>query len=146
MQTGWKLAVAISGLALITASCNAAGLFDADPPSGLVLSVPGGEWGHDDTIQVVLRNESDRPLGYNLCMKLLERRENGRWQAVQTLPENTACTAQLNVLEPGESVVGPQVVYSFIQEGTYRFRTGVEWPLNDGNVELVSNEFRVRDL
>lgn len=78
-------------------------------------------------------------------MKTLECRVDGQWQAVQSLPENTACTLQLNVLDAGESARGGLVVHPFIEPGTYRFRTSVEWPLSDGNEVLVTNEFRVAE-
>ena len=142
MRITCKLALAMAGLAF-TGGCNGVGLFDADPPSDLTLGVTRSDWRQNDTARVVLRNDSDRPLGYNLCTKALERREGGQWRTVQSLPENTACTLQLYIMEPGDSAVGGLVLHPFIEPGTYRFRTTVEWPLSDGRRELVSNEFRV---
>lgn len=144
MSSGRKLALALSGSLLISIGCNPLGPFDAD--ADLIFSVTGAEWATGDTIQVVLRNESSRRLGYNLCTKTLERRVDGQWGSVQSLPENTVCTLQLEILDAGESALGGLVVHPFIEPGTYRFRTRVEWPLRDGgNQVLVSNEFRVVD-
>lgn len=143
MPGGGKSSLALLGAVLISTACNPAGLFDTD--TDLTFSVTRSEWAPGDTIRVLLRNDSDQALGYNLCMKVLERRIDGQWRSVQSLPENTACTLQLDVLDPGESALGGLVVHSFIEPGTYRFRTSVEWPLSDGNRELVTNQFRVAE-
>ena len=49
----------------------------------------------------------------------------------------------MRVLDPGEELRGEQVVYPFIQGGTYRFTTTVEWPLGGGTVTLTSNVFAI---
>lgn len=131
---------------LVVAGCNGdvlAGLPDSHTPPGLVFEVTETRWGRGDTILVLLGNESDEPLGYNLCVAGLERLTAGAWQPVQQLPDNVFCTLELRVLEPAESAYGRQVVYSFIEPGAYRFHTTVEWPLGHGTVAVISNGFRI---
>lgn len=139
------LGLGIVGLVLVAGAgaCDAVGL--GNGPDTISFEVPKAAWERDDTIQVILRNRTHRSLGYNLCFKVLERRVDGEWVRVQSMPGNTACTAELRVLEPGQEASGGQIVFSFIPGGTYRFRTSVEWPLSEGNVTLTSNAFVIAE-
>ena len=115
-----------------------------DAPPGLDLHVAGGPFGLGDTIRMNLSNNTDNELGYNLCVADLERAVARLWVVVQRLPESGACQLPLPILRPGESATGFQLVYPFIDSGTYRFRTWVEWPLGDSMVLwLISNTFSI---
>ena len=116
---------------------------DSETPPGLGFHVAVTLFGPGDTIRVDLSNNTEYELGYNLCSADLERWVARRWLVVQRLPEGGDCTNQLNILRPGESTFGGQLVYPFIDSGVYRFRDRVEWPLGDGRVEIISNAFRI---
>lgn len=137
----------ILGLVLVVGmgACDAVGLGGGGAPKGISLDVPKTQWDRSETIQLRLRNDTDRSLGYNLCIRTLDRRVAGGWVPVQSKPENTACTGELNVLQPGREALSGQTIYSFIPGGTYRFRTSVEWPLNDGEVSVTSNGFGIAE-
>lgn len=132
---------------LLPAACSSGpldALPDAQTPPGLEFQVADTLFGPGDTIRVNLNNNTEYELGYNLCLADLERRVDGSWLVVQRFPQNTFCTDQLSILQPGESVFGVQIVYSFLDSGVYRFRDQVEWPLGDHErVEVVSNTFRI---
>lgn len=49
-------------------------------------------------LELVLRNGSAKPIGYNLCTSNLERRSGAAWQAVAS---ERICTMELRSLAPG---------------------------------------------
>jgi hypothetical protein len=97
----------------------------------------GGFWGC---------SPSPRPrwIGYNLCTSDLERWNGSKWERVRKMPENSACTQQLDLLPPGGSDEFRQSVYDFIKQGTYRFRDEMEWMDSGAEFRVISNGFRVR--
>jgi len=131
---------------LLPAACSSGPLAlpDSQTPPGIEFQVADKLFGPGDTIRVNLSNNTEYALGYNLCTANLERRVGGSWLVVQRYPQNTGCILPLYHLPPGESALGVQIVYSFIESGVYRFRDQVDWPLgNYGRVEIVSNAFRI---
>jgi hypothetical protein len=145
MMKSFGLGILCAAVMAGAGACDTLGLGDRDGADGISFEVLRSAWERDDTIQVRLRNHTNRSLGYNLCFKVLERRMEGDWVPVQSMPENTACTTELRELQPGQEAFGGQFVFSFIPGGTYRFRTSVEWPLSDGNVTVTSNEFALAE-
>src|SRR5690606_38224327 len=72
------------------------------------FSTDAGTYAPGEEMEIALRNQSDRALGYNICYAflLLQRDMEGEWQETQVGlgPEPDApCTAQLNLLEPTAS-------------------------------------------
>ena len=130
---------------LLPAACSSGPLAlpDSQTPPGMEFQVADTLFGPGDTIRVNLNNNSEYELGYNLCLADLERRVAGRWLVVQRFPPGLVCTDQLNILRPGESAFGLQIVYPFLDSGIYRFRDQVEWPLSNGRVEVISDGFRI---
>ena len=125
------------------AGCEVTGPDERAGPEGITLDVPGTTWERGDTIPLRLRNDAGQDLGYNLCFRVLERRVVGSWVAVQSTPEPPVCTAELRRLQPGEEAVAAQVVHPFVSDGTYRFRTSIEWPVGDGSVPVTSDPFLI---
>ena len=130
---------------LLPAACSSGPLAlpDSQTPPGMEFQVADTLFGPGDTIRVDLSNNTEYELGYNLCLADLERRVDGRWLVVQRFPQNTFCTDQLSILPPGESTFGVQIVYSFLDSGIYRFRDQVELFDGPGQVEVISNAFRI---
>ena len=127
------------------AACEVLGLGGHAGPDGISLEVLGTNWERGGTIQLRLRNGTERDVGYNLCFRVLERRVGRDWVAVQSMPQNTFCSAELRVLQPGGEAFDAQAVHSFIAGGIYRFRTNVEWPVGGGRVGLTSNYFVIAE-
>lgn len=97
---------------------------------------PGGE------VLLTLVNRSDDPMGYNLCVAVLERREGGEWVEWPERPTEV-CTMELRILDPEESGSFRHTLPGRVPAGEYRFRTGVEAPLGEDRVEVASEIFRV---
>jgi hypothetical protein len=76
----------------------------------------------EPSVELQLRNDSRRTLGYNLCASSLERRIGQAWQPVAS---QRICTMELRSLAPGE-----EARYSLplgqLPAGEYRATTRVE--------------------
>jgi hypothetical protein len=90
----------------------------------------------DRALQLVLRNGSAQPIGYNLCASSLERRSGDGWQPVAS---QRMCTMELRSLVPGgEARYG--VPLGDLPPGEYRARARI-----DGQPPEVATEpFAVR--
>ena len=88
------------------------------------------------SLQLSLRNGSAQAIGYNLCASSLERRSEGRWQAV---PTQRVCTMELRSLPPG-GAARYQVSLEDVPSGEYRARARI-----DGHPpEVATDPFIVR--
>jgi hypothetical protein len=112
-------------------------------PTEIEFFVTGMIFGDGETIVAVLANRSDDPLGYNLCLATLERRMGESWLKVQRHEPGSVCTLPLYTMQPGGSASLLQAVRPTMPSGVYRFRDEVEWPLEDGRITIVTNEFRI---
>ncbi|MFO7892312.1 MAG: hypothetical protein R6U63_01145 [Longimicrobiales bacterium] len=135
---------------LVVAACGGdelTGLPDAVLPEGIVFSTTDTVWTKGDTITILLANESTETLGYNFCMGVLERWTNSGWTGVERYPYDVACIMELDPLEPGQSVFAEIVAYPFMDPGTYRFRTWIEWPwaFQGAETEIISSGFRIME-
>lgn len=93
-----------------------------------------------DTITLVLRNNSDTAVGYNLCTSALERQNAGAWQAV---PSDRICTMELRSLASGQETRYPFELPASLGAGDYRVVTGVEnMPSGERN-GVASQTFRI---
>jgi hypothetical protein len=96
-----------------------------------------------DSVTTVLRNESDRDVGYNLCVATLEKRMGGGWIAVQRNPEHP-CTMPLYALRPGETATFREPASRYPGDGVYRLRTRIETPISGRALDVVTGAFEVR--
>jgi hypothetical protein len=93
-------------------------------------------------LELTLTNRSVHPLGYNLCPSVIERRVGDDWQ-LHPEPLAEACTMELRTLAPGASGSFRHTLPAALPPGRYRFRTGVEWPLGESWVGVISSTFEV---
>lgn len=106
------------------------------------LTVAPGQMRAGDSFEMTLVNRSEHQLGYNLCTSGIERQTAaGEWQ-VHPVPLAEACTMELRVLNPGASGSFRHDLPA-LEPGTYRFRAGVEWPLGQDRVGVISTPFTV---
>ena len=96
-----------------------------------------------DSIVTVLRNDSDRNVGYNLCVAVVEKRVGGGWVRVERTPEHP-CILPLYVLRPGESATYREAASRFPGDGTYRLRTRIETPISGRALDVTTGPFAVR--
>ncbi|HEV2078936.1 MAG TPA: hypothetical protein VGR19_03425, partial [Allosphingosinicella sp.] len=85
------------------------------------------------TVTLVLHNGTAHQVGYNLCGSGLEQLQSGTWR---NIPRGGVCTRELRIVAPGQQARYPTRLPSSLAAGTYRFRTGVETPLNRGTPGL----------
>ena len=137
-------------LVLVGCASQAVGLLaPAMTPPGIEFSVEQRPYGLGDTITIVLRNDSDRAIMYNLCHAVMERRDAEGWRNVSRRPPDPTgaiffCPDVGILLASGRSSSAPQPVLKEMEGGIYRLRTDVFWG-GLGGVEtvLITNEFRV---
>lgn len=101
-----------------------------------------------DTLTGSLINESGRRAGYNLCFVTLDRQADRGWMLVTKtfgIPADAFCTAELSILEPGNTSPYRQQVPTNLPAGKYRLRVGVEVPLGRSgrNVVVTTQAFTV---
>ena len=93
-----------------------------------------------DTATIILRNNSNVTLGYNLCPTALERKDGEAWQAI---PSDRMCTMELRMLEPGQEARYQYPLPGNLIAGEYRFVTGVNrMPAGDA-IGVATEPFRV---
>lgn len=93
-----------------------------------------------DTATIVLRNNSNSTIGYNLCPSALERKDGEAWQQI---PSDRMCTMELRMLEPGQEARYPYVLPTDLAAGEYRFVTGVNrMPAGDA-IGVATEPFRI---
>ena len=121
-------------------------LAPAMTPPGIEFSVEQSAYSLGDTITILLANESDRTILYNLCHATMERAGAGGWDGVSRSSPDPAgalfyCPDIGYDLRPSASVTANQPVIEEMLSGVYRFQVDVRW--GDINTQLISNEFRV---
>lgn len=137
-----RLPLAAVVLALTACASSSQGTVS---PEEIVLRPARTSFAAGESLDLEFWNRSDRPLGYNACSGLiLERRLSGsEWDRVSYLPPGTACTLQLDVLQPSRSTLLRMPLTEPLPPGAYRVRMHVEWPLGNGRVEVRSDPFSV---
>ena len=109
----------------------------------LVFETSATEYAPGDTVSVILENESDEAVGYNICFAFLELERNGEVVPAGLGPdESTVCQANLPGLAPGEVAEGVAYLPDDLEAGTYRLATEVE--VGDDRQRVVTNSFGVR--
>ena len=89
--------------------------------------------------RLTLDNGTTRPIGYNLCSSVLERRDGASWTPVS----NDICTMQVNTLNPGFDATFEKRPED-LRAGEYRFVTRVESPLGTAPQVVMTSTFTVR--
>lgn len=113
-------------------------------PAGLRFTVEPAAAAPGTTITLMLSNGTTHQIGYNLCDSGLEQQQDGSWRRV---PHEVVCTQELRLLMPGQTARYQRNLPSSLGAGRYRFRTGVETPLNrdkPGLDRIASEPFTVR--
>ena len=122
------LSIPAIGLAACRSDGEAGGsTADADldpaPVTDVVLRVSPDRVESGAFVHLILRNESDASVGYNLCTSVLERRTTDGWEPV---PSERVCTMELRTLSPGERAEYELEIPAGLAEGRYRATTTVE--------------------
>lgn len=125
---------------VIAAGCTSAQTARDD--ATVTLRVEPAAVSAGDSLQLMLENGLEEPLGYNLCTSALEWRRGETWQPV---PSDRVCTMELRILEPGQEAdfrfAMPELPQ--LPAGEYRAVTGVEHMTSGGRTEVRSEPFRV---
>lgn len=138
----WSAASITCSVVLL--GCSNGALAPAQTPDGVRFEVSELSYAATDTIELVLSNQTESHLGYNLCFAVLERRKGGNWERVERSPPDEGdCTTVQFILDPGQSVTARQAVEAWMEAGVYRFRHDVQLLPPREDVTLTSNEFRI---
>ncbi len=120
-----------------------AGERTASPQEGVVLTTNRQSYSTGEQVRLTLRNESRQPLGFNLCMSTLERRQGEEWVPVPADPTEV-CPAILGLLPAGESTHHTFTLDRDLPAGEYRFRTELEHMDTGARGAYVSSTFQLR--
>ena len=93
-----------------------------------------------DSLTLILRNNSENTVGYNLCASALERQNAGAWQA---MPSDRVCTMELRSLPAGKETRYTLGLPANLSAGDYRVVTGVEIMPAGERSGVASQPFRV---
>ena len=130
---------------LLLSGCGTLGLGSreqlAEAPAGVAYSVQPGSAVPGGSAVVTLRNGSNEPIGYNLCIGALERREADLW--VPALSSANACSPALSMLAPGEEASAETALPAGLEGGDYRFVTQVGLAGNWARSQVRSESFSV---
>lgn len=134
-------------LMVVLAACSSqppGPLAPSQTPTGVTFKVDRDEYSASDTVTLTLANDTEASVGFNLCAAVLEREDgDGGWAEVSRYEEE-GCTLVENLLPPGLASEEKQPVQPWMKSGLYRFRDRVGLRDGRGNVEVISNEFRIR--
>lgn len=86
-------------------------------------------------VRLTLQNDTEHPVGYNLCASVLEFENGTTWSQVST---DEVCTMQLLSLAAGDQSTFDKHVPAGLQAGSYRYLTSVESPLGSKQVGIAS--------
>jgi hypothetical protein len=114
-----------------------------DGGGGLALRVDQSSYSPGDPAVLTLVNGTAADVGYNLCVTALDRRVGDGWEP-EPLPLVEVCTMELRLLGPGQTADFRHTLPRGLQAGEYRMRTGVESPMGEGQVGVVTAAFTVR--
>jgi len=113
------------------------------PAGGAVLTTERDSYTVGQPIRLTLHNRTAGPLGVNVCISALERRQGQQWTEV---PEATdeICPAVLRMLEPGGTDSHEFRLRGDLPAGEYRFRTRVERMDGGADERVASEPFQLR--
>lgn len=112
------------------------------------LSTDATAYRPGDTVQLELRNEGTREVGYNLCTVRVERREDSGWSVTPHLGETEACELMLHTLKAGARAHGTLRLPSELGAGEYRVAHDVDTLRTDSEGRtvqepVISNSFHI---
>lgn len=128
-------------LALLTSACAerarvgspGPSLSPSPSPSGGTVSLTADATSYSSgaIVRLTLRAGQSTTVGYNLCPAYLEldRQVGSDWRKVDAdlgPSGNTVCTAELRLLQPGQTAPGEAHLPQTLASGTYRIAHGVE--------------------
>ena len=115
-------------------------LESGDDVAGIRLTAAPTPATAGDSVTLTLDNETEGPVGYNLCTSSLERQTASGWEPV---PVDLVCTMELRSLQAGSDVEYRMPLPAGLVEGQYRYRTNVEIMTTGDRRSVTSNVFRV---
>lgn len=134
--------VRFSALMLVATAivaCTTAGSRAGSSDVALTVTPESAEPG--DTVTLVLRNDSQDELGYNLCTSELSRQTgDDAWDPV---PSDRACTMELRSLSPRQRATFRIDLPADLAPGTYRFETSVERMARNARETVATEPFTV---
>ena len=140
--------ILLSALTLLQAACSESTGPDlegrpairAEDATGVVFRAERSEYRRGETAKIVLRNETDGTIGYNLCVSARELRSGSEWKRYDPL---RVCTAAFFNLAPGaETVLDEPITYEW-QPGEYRMVTTINMPARNAHGEVFTPSFTV---
>jgi hypothetical protein len=136
-----KRALVISALAIVVAACSEmqprlpTEPHETPPAFAVILSA---ELLNPGAAVLTLRNDSDVPIGYNLCLSQLQQRTGGgEWVAAKV--ERDFCTMEIRGLAPRNSATFRLDLRQPLPRGEYRFVRDIELLGSGERVPIVSN-------
>jgi hypothetical protein len=114
---------------------------DVGPGTEIVFRAEHSQYEHGDTATIILRNASNRPVGYNLCISARELRVGGTWQRFEPL---RLCTAAIYSLAPRAEAILREPISAEWQPGEYRMVTTVHLLEAGSRGEVFTPPFTVR--
>ena len=127
---------------LLAPACQVAS-HESQPLGEIHLVVNGSVLRTSDTLDVSLINRSSATAGYNLCFTSVEQSVGDQWVR-SSVRSDQSCTKELRILDPGRSAAVLLALGDSLGLGTYRVRTAIEWPVGEGQHDVVSDPFSVR--
>ena len=141
--------ILLSALTLLQAGCSGSTGPDlegspalrAEDATGVVFRAERSEYRRGETAKIVLRNETDATIGYNLCTSSRELRSGGEWKRYAPL---RVCTAAFYNLAPGAETAFEEPITEEWQPGEYRMVTMVNLPARNTHGEVFTPTFTVK--
>lgn len=126
-------------IAVAPIACTTVGSGTASNGVSLMVTPESAEPG--DTMTLILRNDSQDELGYNLCTSELSRQAaDDTWNPV---PSDRACTMELRSLSPRQRATFRVDLPADLEPGTYRFATRFERMERSVRDTVVTEPFTV---
>ena len=133
--------IAILAIAL-AAACTSTQSQASPDDDGVSLAHSPAAPSPGESVTLVLRNESDAAIGYNLCTSGLFRQSGAEWEQV---PEDRICTLELRILPPGEQADFTLQLPLGLESGTYRYQTSIDGPGTGESGQVSAPPFAVSD-
>jgi hypothetical protein len=135
----WSILVVVS---LLTLACTG----PTGPDTSLYrFTLASLAFGEGDLLVGQLLNSTSQPVRYDFCGNVFQRRAGSGWEPATGLvspPEEVACPAGMQTLEPGALVYFRHRVLAALPSAEYRLQTVVEVPTGQQR-ELVTPSFQV---
>ena len=110
------------------------------PERGVRFATDQAAYAPGADVQLQLENQTEGPIGYNLCVSALERETETGW-----LPEGEAeiCTMVQHGLEPRDGATYTKRLGTDLPPGRYRFVTDIEYQPTGQREQHATDPFSV---